>query len=280
VRVFENDPSIWLNHFPQNQIGQHKYDRGHAIAFSGPAHATGAARLSATSALRIGAGLVTLASPPESVATNAAHMTAVMIKPISQRSEVDVLLSDQRVTSAVIGPANGIGDNTRVNVLAALQSNTSAVLDADALTSFERLAEQLFSAIQSSKKPVVITPHDGEFGRLFKTEFSAIDRLSRAREASKISGAVVVLKGADTVIASPDGRAAINANAPATLATAGSGDVLAGFIGGLLAQRMPPFEAACAAVWIHGQCANAFGHGLIAEDLATMVPAVLSDLLD
>ncbi len=281
VQTFENGPShssLWLDHLPMVTVDNHKYDRGHTVVYSGPVHATGAARLSAAGALRIGSGLVTLASPLASVAVNAAHLTAVMIKPISQLTDFETFLNGNRISSVVLGPANGVGEQTRNNVVAALKSNTSAVLDADALTSFENNPNQLFDAIAASNQPVVITPHDGEYARLFDMEADENDRLSRAQHASKTSGAIVVLKGADTVIASPDGRAAINSNAPPNLATAGSGDVLAGFIGGLLAQKMPPFEAACAGVWLHGQCANEFGQGLISEDLPSMLPQVLTGL--
>lgn len=281
IETYENVPELWLAQLPTLQADEHKYDRGHAVVFSGAAHATGAARLSAVAALRSGAGLVTVASPLDAIAANAAHLTAVMIAPIEDSKAAEKLLDQKRTTAAILGPANGVGPRTRSMVSVALQQNVACVLDADALTSFEDDSQQLFNAITAnalSQRPVVLTPHDGEYDRLFGRSLTDSDRLTRARHASRISGAIVVLKGADTVIASPDGRAAINANAPPSLATAGSGDVLAGFIGGLLAQKMPAFEAACAAVWWHGQCANVFGPGLISEDLPNMLPAVLQDL--
>jgi NAD(P)H-hydrate epimerase len=201
-----------------------------------------------------------------------------MIRPTATVDEAIELLNHDRTTATVIGPAHGVGDRTRRYVLAALSSDVPTVLDADALTSFESCPDELFSAITSAQQSVVLTPHDGEFRRLFESIPSRADRLTRCRLASQKSGAIVVLKGPDTVISMPDGRAAINCNAPPTLATAGSGDVLAGYIGGLLAQKMQPFEAACAAVWLHGECANQFGHGLIAEDLPSLLPKVLDQL--
>lgn len=271
-KTFENGPALWRSLLPVLARDTHKYRRGHVLAVSGTAHRTGASRLAARAALRAGAGAVTLASPMDAVAVNAAHLTAVMIAPFDGADAFAALIGD-RFDAIVIGPACGVGPETRAMVEAMLsRRERAAVLDADALTSFAGDAAEL-CALTMSHGSAVLTPHEGEFGRLFGSLPGS--KLERARRAAEITGAVVVLKGADTVIAAPDGRAAINANAPPTLATAGSGDVLAGFIAGLLAQGMPGFEAACAGVWLHGECANRFGPGLIAEDLTEMLPGVL-----
>jgi len=283
-RTFENIPEQWEDLFPSPQIDGHKYARGHTVVVSGDQAATGAARLSARAALRAGAGLVTVASPRDALAVNAAALTAVMVRETETAQQFAEMLADRRLNACVIGPASGIGKRTRDLVRAALQAECALVLDADALTSFAVDPEQLLVRIKRQDDPqVVLTPHTGEFGRLFK-DLAAADasrsKLEQTRLAARTSGAVVLLKGADTVIASPDGRAAITANAPPWLATAGSGDVLSGIIGGMLAQRVPAFEAACMGVWLHGEAAQEFGPGLIAEDLPDMLPAVLRNLYD
>lgn len=251
----------------------HKYRRGHAIVVSGPAHATGAARLAARGALRIGAGLVTVASPDDAVAANAAHLTAVMLAPFDAPEGLIGVLADERRNAVLIGPGAGVTASTRRMVEIALASRAGVVLDADALTSFAGNVAGLARQI-GQRRATVLTPHEGEFTRLFGAPPGS--KLDRAREAARISGAIVVLKGPDTVIAAPDGRAAINDNAPQWLATAGSGDVLAGFVTGLLAQGIPAFEAATAAVWLHGSCASRIGPGLVAEDLPDALPAVFT----
>ncbi len=273
--TFHNLPPLWREHLRPLTPGDHKYSRGHALVVSGPANSTGAARLAAAGALRIGAGAVTVASPPGALLVNATHLTAIMVRAFKDAEEFSKLIMDRRCNSVVIGPGNGVGAATGRNVEAALESDVGLVLDADALTSFAGNPKPLFEAIRSRRRPVVMTPHEGEFGRLFRT---AGPKLDRARAAAAESGALIVLKGADTVIAGPDGRAAINSNAPPHLATAGSGDVLAGMIAGLLAQGLPGFEAAAAAVWLHGAAGAAFGRGLIAEDLPKMLPRVLNGL--
>jgi NAD(P)H-hydrate epimerase len=266
-----NHPSWWLDRFPWPDEAGHKYSRGHALV-AGGAVMTGAARLAARAAARIGAGLVTLAAPDAAFSTYAAALTGVIVQPVAGLNDFEALLADARRNAVLIGPGAGLGAETREKALAILAAGKVTVLDADALTVFAEDPAALFAAIRGS---CVMTPHEGEFARLFEARGSKLDR---ARWAAQQSGAVIVLKGSDTVIAAPDGRAAINENAPPTLATAGSGDVLAGIVLGLLAQGMPPFEAAAAAVWLHGDAARRFGAGLVAEDLIEMLPAVLSDL--
>ncbi len=277
VRAWVNAPALWRASWPALAPDGHKYDRGHAVVVSGPAHATGAARLGARGALRAGAGLVTVASPLDAVAVNAAHLTAIMLKPFAGALGLADLLCDRRKNAVLIGPAAGVGRETAAEVMSALASGAAVVLDADALTSFAAEHRELWRAIGANpQRPVVLTPHEGEFARIFPGLSGS--KLERARAGARTSGAVLVLKGPDTVIAAPDGRGTVNDNAPPTLATAGAGDVLAGFILGLLAQGMPAFEAACAAVWLHGEAASQFGPGLIAEDLPEMLPRVLKDL--
>ena len=278
-RTWRNAPSLWLAAWGPSESQAHKYTHGHTVVVSGPTHKTGAARLAARAALRIGSGLVTVASPQDAAAENAAHLTAIMLEPINGARELQTLLSDVRKNACVIGPGCGAGDRTCELVTTVLKSTATAVLDADALTSFAAKPTVLFKACQARPdKPVIITPHEGEFARLFPD--LKTDKLQAARAAAERSVAIVVLKGADTVVAAPDGRAAINDNAPPWLATAGSGDVLAGFIAGLCAQNMEAFSAACAGVWLHGDCASQFGRGLIAEDLPELLPASLSALHD
>ena len=298
--TFANGPALWRAAFPSPEAEAHKYVRGHAVVVSGGPEATGAARLGARAALRAGAGLVTLIGSPAATAINAVHSTAVMVRAVSGTNGIADFLVDARRNAVLIGPGAGADETTQRNVLAVLSSQAGVVLDADALTAFadadpNRPASpglgfvphasrdpatpvSLFAAIAARAAPVVLTPHEGEFRRLFADV--AGDKLARTRAAARLSGAVVVLKGPDTVIACPDGRAAINANAPPWLATAGSGDVLAGLITGLIAQGMPAYDAACAGVWLHGETAQQFGRGLIAEDLPEALPAVLQDLLE
>jgi hydroxyethylthiazole kinase-like uncharacterized protein yjeF len=277
-QTFANEPSLWLARFPWPQAEGHKYARGHAVVVSGGISSTGAARLGARGALRAGAGLVTLASPRDALAVNAAQLMAIMVRPVDDAAELAALLADTRKNAAMMGPGAGVGEDLRGLVRAALASEAVLVLDADALTSFPEDADALFTAIKARAAPVVLTPHEGEFARLFKPPGES-SKLDRARAAAKRSGAVLLLKGADTVVASPDGRASINATTSPWLATAGTGDVLAGMVVGLLAARMDAFDAASAAVWMHGAAARAFGPGLIAEDLPEMLPKVLRDLL-
>ncbi len=283
-KTFENVPSLWRQSFPVPQIDGHKYDRGHVVAVSGGVAATGAARLAARGALRAGAGLVTLASPRDALAVNASALMAVMVRAVDTAAEFAEMLGDKRLNACVIGPGAGISERTRDFVLRALFAKRSVVLDADALTSFADAPDRLFEAIKASHDPqVVLTPHEGEFPRLFSdisNKHPFRSKLERVRAAAERSGAAVLLKGPDTVVASPDGRATIASNAPPWLATAGAGDVLSGMISGLLAQGVPAFEAASIGVFMHGEAASEAGPGLIAEDLSETLPAVMRHLYD
>jgi hydroxyethylthiazole kinase-like uncharacterized protein yjeF len=267
----ENDPDWWLQGFPWPGFETHKYARGHAVV-AGGAVMTGAGRLAARAAARLGAGLVTVAAPAPAFPIYAAALTGVIVQPVRDAADFAAFLADPRRNAALIGPGAGVGSETRDKTLAILTAGKRAVLDADALTSFAGDPDSLFAAIRA---PCVMTPHAGEFSRIFD---AAGSKPQRAHRAARRSGAVVLLKGADTVIAAPDGRIAINANAPPQLATAGSGDVLAGMVLGLLAQGMDPFAAAAAAAWIHGAAARRFGVGLVAEDLLDAVVPVLAEL--
>jgi ADP-dependent NAD(P)H-hydrate dehydratase / NAD(P)H-hydrate epimerase len=281
-RTVANGPELWRAQFPLPRPDGHKYTRGHAVVVSGGAVTTGAARLAARGALRVGAGLVTIASPREALAVHAAATTAVMVRPVDGAGELTAFLADRRLNAVALGPGGGVGAALREQVLAALAGPRAVVLDADALTSFADDAPALFAATRAREgHPTVLTPHEGELKRLFSLASKDIEnkyKLEKVMAAAAAAGATVVLKGPDTVIAHPDGRAAINANAPPWLATAGTGDVLAGFVTGLLAQGMPAFEAASAAVWLHGAAAAEAGMGMISEDLPEGLPSIYAGL--
>jgi ADP-dependent NAD(P)H-hydrate dehydratase / NAD(P)H-hydrate epimerase len=270
-QTHENGPALWLEAYPWPALGTHKYRRGHVLVAGGDVM-TGAARLAARAAARMGAGLVTVAAPVSVWPVYAASLTGVIVRPVAAPGDFDALLADTRRNALLLGPGLGASETTRAQVLAALATGRAVVLDADALTLFADTPKTLFAAIRG---PCVLTPHEGEFARLFR---ASGDKLVRARAAAKESGAVLLLKGADTVIAAPDGRAVINGNAPPDLATAGSGDVLAGMIAGLLAQGLDPFRAAAAACWLHGEAALEFGPGLVAEDITDRLPGALGRL--
>ena len=277
-RTFAAGPALWRDAYPWPEAGDNKYSRGHAVVVGG-AEMTGAARLAAQGARRIGAGLVTLAVPPASFAVYAAGAPGTLVKPVADARAFADLLQDKRKNAVLVGPGAGVTDETRAMALAALAAGKACVLDADALSVFGEDPSALFAAI--SPAPCVLTPHEGEFARVFGSTSAAGaagGRLARARAAAELSGAVVLLKGPDTVIADAHGRAAINEGAPPELATAGSGDVLAGMILGLLAQGMDAFDAAAAAAWLHGAAAAEFGPGLIAEDVEQSLPKVLRRL--
>ena len=282
-QTFENVPTLWRANFPVPRNEGHKYDRGHAVVVSGPSWSTGAARLAARGALRAGAGLVTLASPREALPVNAAASLAVMVRPVDGAAELAAFLADRRLNALAIGPGLGVNEATCDLVLAALAGDRAVVLDADAITSFAKAPKRLAEALKArQQRATILTPHEGEFSRYFGNldeRTKAGSKLERARLAAAITGSTVLIKGGDTVAAAPDGRASIAGNAPAFLATAGAGDVLTGIAAGLLAQGMPAFEAASAAVWLHGETAAVFGPGLIAEDLPERLPKVYRALL-
>lgn len=282
VQTFENTPELWRAVFPVPRINGHKYARGHCVVTSGGIAMSGAARLSARGALRAGAGLVTVATPSSALAVHAAALNAIMVREADTAVDFAAMLADARLNACVIGPGNGVTSRTRDAALTTIGAGRACVLDADALTVFADEPQALFNAVAANHE-VVLTPHEGEFRRLFSDIDQVADthsKLERARLAAKRSGAVVLLKGPDTVVASPDGRATIAANAPPWLATAGSGDVLAGFIGGLLAQGVKAFEAACIGAWLHGEAGMVAGPGLIAEDLPEALPQVLRRLYE
>lgn len=280
-----NGPQLWGRAFPIPAPQAHKYARGHAVVVSGGLSFTGAARLAARGALRAGAGLVTIASPRDALAVHATANEAVMVRPVDGAAELLALLSDHRFNAIALGPGGGVGQPMRDMVCAALASGRAAVLDADALTSFAAEPELLFQAVRGrhpaekshALHEIVLTPHEGEFIRLFRKFIQMNEKQSKienAKTAAVLSGAIVLLKGPDTVVAAPDGRVTVADNAPPWLATAGAGDVLTGMVAGLLAQGMPAFLAATAAVWLHGEAGHEAGPGLISEDLPDVLPRV------
>lgn len=259
-----NSAKLWHNKLPSIKENNNKYDRGHAVIMGAniSTGSTGATKLAAYAALRSGAGLVSIICDEETAKIYAASMMSAMVKTDYN------LLKDLRVKSILIGPGNGVTAETKQNVLDILKLSKNTVLDADALSIFQDDPQELFEAINSD---VVLTPHAGEFKRIFPKLESAID-------AASLSGATVLLKGHDTIIASPNGNCVINKAAPTSLATAGSGDVLAGLITGFMAQGVPGFTACCMASYIHSEAARNFGPGLISEDLLDEIPKALSSL--
>jgi NAD(P)H-hydrate epimerase len=284
-----NTSGLW--HLPRPTKEGHKYHRGHAVVMGG-ARMTGAARLAARGARRVGAGLLTIACAEEAFALYAGDQPGTMVWSLDQDGDVETLLADRRKSTYLLGPGYGRRPETADLALTLVRSGRGVVLDADALSSLSGRLGELREALTGSQSgqqsgPCVVTPHDGEWASLFGDEVGGsvggkvkadTDRLTRARAAARVGGMVVLLKGPDTVIAAPDGRAAITANAPPDLATAGSGDVLAGMVTGLLAQGMPAFEAACAGAWLHGAAGQVAGPGLIAEDLPEALPKVFQAL--
>jgi len=277
-RAFSDQPDLWLKYYPRLKLTGHKYDRGHAVVVSGEMERTGAARLGARAALRMGAGVVTLASSKSAFYINAAQLTAVMVDAFDDPAGLGELLTDSRTTAVLIGPGAGVSEETQQNVSVVLGSHCAAVIDADGLTAFEADPSALFDQIKYREPPVIITPHEGEFARVFPDLMEEPSKLERARSAAEASGAVVVLKGPDTIIAAPNGVAGLIENAPPWLASAGTGDVLAGIITGLLAQGMDALDAAMAGVWMHGETAREIGPGMISEDMADTLPSIIRRL--
>lgn len=276
----KNIPQLWLGHFHFPKAEENKYDRGHVVIAGGGITSAGATKLAARAALRAGAGLVSVACDAQALPIYAASFQAVMTKPVDTGADFSALIADKRVSAALIGPGFGMSEKTRDYVHRILTLKKPAVLDADALSVFSENPAELFAAINyPSNEKCIITPHEGEFARLFPPSICGnADREKRARLAAKLSGAVVILKGNKTIIAAPDGKAAINENATPYLATAGSGDALAGICVSLLAQSIPAFEAACAGVWLHAEAGARFGAGLIAEDIEKLLPGIISGL--
>ena len=270
-----NGPQLWLERFPWPTAATHKHSRGRMGVVSGELWMTGAARMASRAGLRIGAGVVRLFCREETFAVNAAHAEAVILKRYD--TDHDLEIAGEALDSMVIGPGAGVHEQTRAAVLALARTGAALVVDADAITVFKARPEDLFTMLDRDD---VLTPHEGEFERLFPGALEQGDRTRAVREAAERAGAIVLLKGAETVIAAPDGRVVVNRGGSPWLATAGSGDVLAGFVGGLMAQGMESFEGACAGAWIHAQAAEAFGPGLIAEDLPDLAPAVLRRLYE
>ncbi len=274
--MLTNAPELWRAQLPQPSTASHKYTRGHAVISGGPITCAGATKIAATCALRAGAGLVSVACNASALPVYAASFASVMTKLTAHEDDYRDLISDERVSALLIGPGAGVCDSTKQRVASALATTKPTVLDADALSVFAGDAIGLKALLNPA---CVLTPHEGEFARLFDGVIDmAQPRETRAARAAEMMGCVVVLKGAETIIAAPDGRAVINHHASPYLATAGSGDALAGIITGLLAQGMPSFEAACAAVWLHGDVGQRVGAGLIAEDIAAHLPASLQAL--
>ncbi|MBY0531233.1 MAG: NAD(P)H-hydrate dehydratase [Xanthobacteraceae bacterium] len=279
-----NTPEIWIGTYPWPRIDGHKYKRGHAVVVSGPAHATGAARLAAKAALRTGAGLVTVAAPKAALPVLSASLEAVMVREAQGAAGLRKLLSDERLNAVLLGPGSGVGKATKAAVEVVVKAKRALVLDADAISSFTRESEKLSKLLKINQIQALLTPHDGEFARLFASDSAQVlaleSKIEKVKAAARLLGAAVLLKGPDTVVVSPDGRAVISQNAPPWLATAGAGDVLGGIALGLIAQGMPVFEAGNAAAWLHGEAALEAGFGMTAEDLTPALKKVLERLYE
>jgi len=272
----DNNPHLWLGAIRPKGREDNKYSHGHAVVYGGVLM-TGAACMAAHAAMRIGAGLCTIVASPKAATVYRCYNPAILYEPCEKPETLVTHLRDPRRNAVLIGPGAGTKNDSglrrAVDDIIGLFPERFCVLDADALTVFKDNRRVLQAALGPH---CILTPHEGEFARIFPG--LAGSRIDRAQEAARLSKAVILLKGAETVIAHPDGRVAINNNAPPDLATAGAGDVLAGIITGLLARNVPPFEAACAGAWIQGRAAQLFGVGLIATDIIDQIPAVLREL--
>lgn len=276
VRVFDNCPALWKSKIPRPISSSYKHKRGHTLVFGGRADMSGAGRLAGYAALRIGSGLVTMLVPEMDLAVYAQKQMALMAKGYNNYQTVLNFIGSKNFTAFIVGPGNGVGLSTRQHAFAVLRTKQPAVLDADALTSFKDAPIALFKTLHEN---AVLTPHLGEFLALFPDLDPINDKIAAAMKAAKRTNSIVLLKGPDTVISSPNGVSFVNSHSSPYLATAGSGDVLAGIIAGLMAQGMRPFDAACSGAWLHGEAALRCGPGLIAEDLLNGIPKVLKKLV-
>jgi NAD(P)H-hydrate epimerase len=269
-----NGAPVWRSALPLPSASDHKYSRGHTLVVGGHAM-PGATRLASRAARRIGVGMLTVAAPREAHPFYLSDQPGLIVRPMENAEDLAALLEDKRITAILVGSGLPPSAETRGLVETAIRSGRPVVIDGGGLTAF---AGDPSGLARLGRADIVLTPHAGEFARLFPNLDRVRDKVSRARDAARECRCTLVLKGADTVIASPGSAGAINMDAPAWLATAGSGDVLAGLVAGLLGQGAGPFEAAAAAVSLHGMAGAAFGPGLIAEDLPELIPEVLRGL--
>ena len=276
-KIKNNRPELWINEFPFPNSGDHKYSRGLLVINSGPIYKTGAARLAGRSAMRVGAGAVKLICDEDAAKVLEPQISVELISVVKEKNEIQQIFKDKKVSSVLVGPGNGVNSETKTRTLMALAFVDHVVIDADAITCFEDAPEELFI---DSYPQTILTPHEGEFRRLFGEKISSIeDKVVRTVEASKLAGSIVVLKGSDTIIADLNGNVVINSSEAPYLATAGSGDVLAGIIASLVGkEKMSAFNAACAGTWIHSKLGELIGPGLIAEDLIDNIPLMIKKL--
>ena len=278
MNIIQNNPNLWISSFPKPISTDHKYTRGMVLINCGPKSKTGAARLSARSAMRVGAGAVKIVCNSDVVDILEPQISVELIQVIYNKQDFQNLLKDKKISSVLMGPGNGINNETKARTLMALAFVDHVVIDADAITAFADDPNELFIDCYPH---TILTPHEGEFKKIFGTDIANIDdRVLRAKEAAIRSNTTVVLKGANTIIASPNGDLVINKSKAAYLATAGSGDVLAGIIASLVGKnKMSAFDAACAGVWLHSTIGAYLGPGMIAEDIIDMIPITIKKLI-